>query len=264
MHVQIFPEKQELQYAQDRVVKTQDWRLLAVKDARTAFASNPKLPKNIYELASALEDLDNEKASEEAISLLETAFQEQSNFSFRERAGKLKIKQARRNLAGIKSRLGDDQENTENHEKIEELTSQLADLELTHYQDCVEQYPTDRRFKYEYALRLMDKEHYDQAIPFFQEARKDPGRKFSSMNQIGLCFFAKGWLEDAVDVFTQAMEEYELRDDEMGKELRYNLARTFEEKNENEKAFDVYRKIAQSDFNYRDVSERVNRLRQTD
>jgi tetratricopeptide (TPR) repeat protein len=255
------PEKQELQYAQDRVVKTQDWRLLAIRDARKALSSNPSLPKNIYELAAALEDLEDEKAGEEAITLLETAFREQSNFSFRERAGKLKIKQARRRLNTAKTRLSDNPENAEDQNKYEEITNQLAELELTHYRDCVEQYPTDRRFKYEYALRLLAKEQYDQAIPLFQEASKDPGRKFSSMNQIGLCFFAKGWLEDAIDVFTQAIEEYELRDDEMGKELRYNLARTYEEKDEKEKAFDVYRKIAQSDFSYRDVSERVNQLR---
>jgi tetratricopeptide (TPR) repeat protein len=81
------------------------------------------------------------------------------------------------------------------------------------------------------------------------------------MNQVGVCFMAKGWLDDAIDVFTQAMNSYELKEDATAKELRYNLARAYEEQGESQKALDVYRKIAQIDFAYKDVSQRVDRLR---
>ena len=47
----------------------------------------------------------------------------------------------------------------------------------------------------------------------------------------------------------------------MAKELRYNLARAYEEQGHKEKALDVYRRIAQLDFGYKDVSARVDRLR---
>jgi len=43
--------------------------------------------------------------------------------------------------------------------------------------------------------------------------------------------------------------------------LRYNLARAYEEHGQKEKALELYRKIAQVDFAYRDVSQRVDRLR---
>jgi tetratricopeptide (TPR) repeat protein len=81
------------------------------------------------------------------------------------------------------------------------------------------------------------------------------------MNQIGCCFLVKGWLDDAIDVLTQAINSYELKDDAAGKELRYNLARAYEERGDMQEAMDVYRKIAQSDFAYKDVSQRVDRLR---
>ena len=81
------------------------------------------------------------------------------------------------------------------------------------------------------------------------------------MNHIGLCFFHKDWMNDAIDVFSQALEEREVKDDSMGKELRYNLARAYEAQGNTENALDIYRRIAQSDFGYRDVSERVARLR---
>ena len=71
----------------------------------------------------------------------------------------------------------------------------------------------------------------------------------------------KGWLTDAIDVFTNAIETYEIKNDATGKELRYNLARAYEKKGDADKALDIYRKIAQLDFTYKDVSQRVDKLR---
>ena len=72
---------------------------------------------------------------------------------------------------------------------------------------------------------------------------------------------AKASRLDAIDVYTQAMNSYELKEDATAKELRYNLARAYEEQGEPQKALDVYRKIAQFDFAYKDVSQRVDELR---
>jgi tetratricopeptide (TPR) repeat protein len=125
----------------------------------------------------------------------------------------------------------------------------------------VKNYPTDLAAKYDYAVRLAKNKQYNEAIPLFQEAQRDPRRKIAAMNHVGVCFFKKGWLDDAIDVFTQAMNSYELKEDATAKELRYNLARAYEEQGEIQKALDVYRKIAQIDFAYKDVSQRVDRLR---
>ena len=107
----------------------------------------------------------------------------------------------------------------------------------------------------------MRNNRYNEAIPLFQEAQKDPRRKISSMDKVGYCFFMKGWYADAIDVFTQAIEAYEIKDDAVAKELRYNLARAYEEQGEKERALEIYRKIAQLDFCYKDVGERVDKLR---
>jgi len=82
------------------------------------------------------------------------------------------------------------------------------------------------------------------------------------MNKIGMCFFLKGWLADASDVFKRAIDSYEIKEDHIAKELRYNLARTYEEQGDADKALEIYRKIAQIDFAYQDVSQRVDKLRQ--
>jgi len=253
-------ESQVKLYSQDRVVKTDTYRVSAVEEARKKLAQNPNLPQNIFELAGALSDLQNENAENEAIALLENAYNTKKDFTFKQRAGQIKIKQLKRKIRQsnvvLKAR-ADDATKAE----IQRLTAQLNSYELQHYQLCVQNYPTDLQMKYEYGVRLLRNKHYNEAIPLLQEAQKDPRRKISAFDKIGYCFFMKGWYTDAIDVFTQAINSYEIKDDGIAKELRYNLARAYEENGNIQEALELYRKIAQLDFAYKDVSQRVDKLR---
>jgi tetratricopeptide (TPR) repeat protein len=254
-------ETQAKLYAQDRVIKTQDYRASAVEDARTAYAREPEQPKNVFTLAAALADLETDEAENEAIKLLEDASVSRRNFGFTERAGLLTIRQLKRKLRPLRQTLEAQPENAEAKAQQAELTARLNDTELEHYRLCVENYPTDLAAKYEYGLRLLQNQRFNEAIPLFQEAQRDPRHKIAAMDKVGACFFRKGWYADAVDVFARAIDAYEVKEDGLAKELRYNLARAYEEQGQKEKALDVYRRIAQLDFGYKDVSARVDRLR---
>jgi len=254
-------EAQEKLHAQQSVVRTEDYRLLAVKEARKKLAKNPDLAMNIFNLAETLSDLQNDDAENEAVELLENAYKSKNDFSFKQRAGLLRIKQLRRKLRQAKVVAEAKADDAKAKGRVEELSKQLSDVELDHYRLCMENYPTDLKPKYEYGIRLIRNKRYDEAIPLFQEAQRDPRRKISAMDKIGFCFFMKEWFADAIDVFNQAIDSYEIKDDKIAKELRYNLARSYEEHGETEKALEVYRKIAQLDFAYKDVSERVDKLR---
>ena len=254
-------EEQEKQQAQAGVVKTIDYRVKAIEDARRRLASNPEIPKNMFDLADALSDMETKDAENEAIELLEKAYKARDDFSFRRRAGQLRMKQIRRRIRQAKSIIEADPSNEKAKTVLGQLTAFLDKIELEHYRLCMKNYPTDLKTKYEYGVRLVRSKRYDEAIPLFQEAQKDPRRKIGSMNQIGVCFFMKGWFADAIDVLNRAIEAYKLKDDATGKELRYNLARAHEEKGDTEKSLEIYRRIAQTDFSYKDVSGRVDKLR---
>jgi tetratricopeptide (TPR) repeat protein len=256
-------EEQEKLQAQARVVKTEDYRRLALEEARSKIAENPELPMNIFNLAEALSDLENDQDENDAIALLENTYKAKEDFSFKQRAGLLRIKQLRRKIREAKTALETKPEDAQAKAELEELSAQLNNTELEHYLLCVENYPTDLNAKYEYGVRLVHNQRYNEAIPLFQEAQKDPRRKIAAMDKIGYCFFMKGWLVDAIDVFTKAIDSYEIKDDTVGNELRYNLARVYEEQGDAEKALEIYRKIAQTDFTFKDVSQRVDRLRGT-
>jgi hypothetical protein len=256
-------ERQEKLQAQESVIKTEDYRHSAVKEARKAMAQDPNLPRNIFNLAEALSDLRNDEAENEAINLLEDAYKTKMDFSFKERIGQLRIKQLKRKLreaeTALETKAGDSQAKS----RAAELATQLKGVELEHYRLCVENYPTDLRAKYEYGTRLLRDKKYDEAIPLFQEAQRDPRHKISAMDKIGLCFFKKGWLTDAIDVFTRAIEAYPIKDDSVAKELRYNLARSYQEQGDAEKALEIYRRIAQLDFAYKDIRQQIDKLRET-
>ncbi|MBN1392770.1 MAG: tetratricopeptide repeat protein [Sedimentisphaerales bacterium] len=254
-------ESQEKLQAQESFFKTDDYRLSAVKEAREAMAQDPNLPKNIFNLADALSDLLNDKSENEAIKLLEDAYKAKRDFRFKQKEGELRIKQLKRKLREAEKASETNPDDAQAKSKVKELSAQLNHAELEHYRLCVENYPTDLRFKYDFGIRLVRNKKYDDAIPLFQEAQRDPRHKISAMNQIGICFFMKGWFADAIEVFTRAIDAYDIEDDSIAKEMRYNLARCYQQQGDNEKALELYRKIAQLDYAYKDIRQQIDKLR---
>jgi hypothetical protein len=254
-------EAQEKLQSQQAVVKTEDYRLSAVELARENYEESPESAVNIFGLASSLADLQTDQAEQEAINLLEDAYKKRQDFSFKERAGLIHIGQLKRKIRQAEETLAANPDDSIARSQHSGILAQLNKAEMEHYTLCAKNYPTDLKAKFEYGVRLIRNKRYDEAIPLFQEAQKDPRHKIPAMDKIGLCFFMKGWFADAIDIFIQAIDSYEIKDDDTAKELRYNLARSYEEQGEKGNALEIYRKIAQSDFGYKDVSGRVDRLR---
>jgi len=257
-------ESQERLQAQEGVVKTKNYRLLAVEEAKRKIAQNPNLAMNIFKLAEALSDMGEDESENEAIELLEDAYEERNDFSFKQRSGKIRMKQLRRKIREAQKEFEANPEDVLASARVDELTKALREIKLEHYRLCVENYPTDLEAKYEYGLCLLEEDKCDEAIPLFQESQRDPRRRISAMSKVGECFFRKGWFADAIDVFNRAIDSYEIKEDGMAKELRYNLAMAYEENNEKDKALELYRRIAQLDFGFRDVQHRVDALRNKD
>jgi tetratricopeptide (TPR) repeat protein len=254
-------EAQEKLQAQDAVVKSESFRLSELEEARKAFDEDPGDQKNVFQLVEALVDQQTDESDNEAVQILEKVYQNKNDFSFKQQAGKIQIKNIKRKMRKTRAALEKNKDDEQIKTQLNQLSAQLNTVELEHYRLSVENYPTDQHVKYEYATRLIKNKKYDEAIPLFQEAKRDLKYKIASMSKIGLCFFLKGWYADAIDVFKESIDSYEVQDDGVAKELRYNLGRSYEEKGETEEALETYRKIAQLDFGYKDVRDRVNKLR---
>jgi len=254
-------DAQDKLQAQSGAVKSDNYRQLALDDARHAYSEDPNLAKNIYNLANTLTEMHTYKAYNEAVVVLEKAYQEKSDFSFKQQAGEIRIKQIKRNIRAMKAAIEKNPGDAESKGKLAKLMKLLNTTEMTHYRLWVENRPTDLAAKYEYGSRLVSNKQFDEAIPILQDAQRDPRHSTLSMNKIGRCFFFKGWYADSIDIFRQALDCHELKDDGIGKELRYNLAHALEKDGKTEEALGIYRKLAQLDFGFKDVRERVAKLR---
>ncbi len=255
-------ESQEKFQMQQAVVKSVDHRQQAIAEARQVLAADNS-PQNIFRLADTLTELQTDEADNDAIKLLNDSFEQFKDFTFKRRSGEILLRMLRRNIRKARVSLEKHPSNKNARDAFAETTNQLLTAELEHFRLCMENYPTDLRLKYEYGVRLMRNQRYDEAIPYLQEARKEPRHRISAMNKIGLCFFMKGWFSDAVDILKQAIEEYEIKDNDIAKDLRYNLARSYEQQGNAEESLELYRKIAQLDYAFKDVRARVDRLRKT-
>jgi tetratricopeptide (TPR) repeat protein len=256
-------ESQEKFQTQQAAIKSIDFRQQVVAEAQQLLQADYS-PQNIFRLADTLGELQTDEADSEAIKLLDEAYQQLKDFTFKRRSGEIMLKILRRHIRKAKINLEKNPADETARAAAALATKQLLTAELEHYRLCMENYPTDLRLKYEYGVRLMRNQMYDQAIPYLQEAKKEPKHKISAMSKIGLCFFMKGWFNDAIDTLRQAIDEYEIKDDAVAKELRYNLARAYEQQGDIDRALELYRKIAQLDFSYKDVKAKVDRLRKTD
>lgn len=254
-------EKQTKLQAQERVVKTKEYLLSAIEDARKKLAEDPESTDNILNLASTLADMQQDDCDSQAVELLGSEYERTSDFSFKSLQNQIQIKQLKRKIRQIREAFKAEPGNTEVKNQLVELIGKLNKAELEHHQLCVQHYPTDARMKYDLGLSYMRNRLYDEAIPMLQDARKDPRSRIAAMGKIGVCFYMKDWLPDAIDIFKQAIDTYEIKDDETAKELRYNLARCYEQQGKTDQALEIYHKLAQLDFGYKDIRGRIDKLR---
>jgi tetratricopeptide (TPR) repeat protein len=253
-------EKQDELHQSDSSVKSIDYRIQLLQQAREDYEKKPEEQGVRIKLARALAGIDTPETFEEFTELLEGWYKSSSDFSYKRLLGELTIQYYKNRLKEVRKQAAAQPEDVELKVQADRVLTKLAEVELEHYRLCSENYPTDLKIKYSYGTRLLLSGEFDAAIPLLQQARKDPSLKINAMSKIGICFFRKGWYNDAADVFQQAMKEHEISDDELGKELRYNYAKSCELNNQKDEALSFYRKIAQIDFNYKDVRERIEEL----
>ena len=255
-------EAQDKQQHRDLLVQSEQSRAQDIADARAEYEAEPQHPGKINSLVAALCATEKTAHENEAVQILEAAYAENQQFQFHQRANEIKIRQLNRAKRLTQEELKKEPQNAELQEKLRSLVVSTLRAELIHYKQCTEQYPTDMSLKYEYGRRLLRAKQYDEAIPRFQEARNDPKLRNRALGAIGQCFFYKKWYADAVETFQEALDGLERGQDETAKEMRYNLGRAYEADGKNNDALACFRKIAQMDFNYRDVRSRIGALRE--
>ena len=240
--------------------KDDDYRKAALEEATEKYKRMPDVYGHRVEYAQALADTNDPEMIETASKMLLDWYEQSEDFGYKKLHGEIIIREMRNKLRVPKSEAMTLGKDFDKKEEFKLAVKQLADFEVDFYEQCCKNYPTELKYKYELGVHLMHRKNFDEAIPLFQQAAKKPGIKSKAMNLLGMCFFNKGWYGDSIDVFEEAIKQHPNEDD-LYKELRYNLARACEFDGRKERALNIYRKLAQMDYAYRDVAARVNKLR---
>lgn len=154
-------------------------------------------------------------------------------------------------------------------ETADRLESELRQHEVADFRRRVELRPTDSTLVLELARRLVGEAGdgaadgtggADEALGLLQKLPPEARLAGDVAFLKGRCFQAKGFADLAAKEFEQALEGTPASD-ERGKEILYNLGLLAEEQGDLEAARSRFGQVFEADISYRDVADRMERLR---
>ena len=244
-------EAQQKIQKKDALVQDEEYLLGQIRKCRQDYLENPHVAGKINNAVDALLKIENESYENEAIDILAKAHKDSSAYQFKMRIGDIRIRQMSRRFRQMRDS-GDTAEATEQAKR------QLA-FELDEYKERCANYPTDLGLKFEMGRRQFLSGQYDEAIASLQTAQRDPRRGLRARSLIGQAFVKKGWLGMAVETFEKALELEAT--EEFTMELRYFLGDVLDNMGQLERAQEQFSTVAQLDYNYRDVRQRIENIR---
>lgn len=246
---------------EDKDVRSLDSLTRASKEAQAVYEADPDDPAKFIRLIESLERTETPEFENQAIELLQQMYEKTKQFRFRQRIGRINMKQLARMERTKRAALLANPNDEALRKDYSDFKTEQAGYELKEYQVWSENYPTEAPLRYEIAVRLFLLHRYNDAIPVFQQSRADPKLKTDSAIFLARSFYESGFIDEAAETLDGLINEYQLRGDNRSKEMHYWRARALEDKKQNDPALKLYSQVAQWDFNYRDVQARIKRLR---
>lgn len=261
-------EEQRKLEEQTRIVKSEETIDRLVEDAKADYERRPDDRNTIGKYARILQERGKPDDLKVAYEVLMNAYKTTDEFRFRQQAGDLRMKHARRQLAKAREAAAKDPD-ADIAKKLPDAERKFTEMELEEYKLRVANYPTDLGLKYELGVRHFRLGNDEEAIALFQEAQHDAKHRTRVLNYLGQAFRRMGWNEESADTFKRALEGVELDSDELGLELRYGLMDALAQHAEDtkdlaaaEEAYKIGSGIAMQQISYRDIRERRDRLQQ--
>lgn len=248
-----------------------------VKDAEAELATNPNDPALITKLVDALIRVGTPESDEKAGEVLHSAFERTGAFRFRQRMIEMRGKQLSNQDRALRQALAAADEAKkkaptdadaiaragEALQQYKEFRKARVEEELGLYEEIAEQYPTEVKYKYEVANRMVALGRYTDAIPLFQQAVNDPKLRHLATLSLGKTFLEAEFPDEAADTLKGLIESYPAitAGDDMAKQVMYWHGRALESKGDIAEALKSYSQVVKWDFNYGDTQKRMKELR---
>jgi len=229
-----------------------------IDELKRAIKENPADIESYLELADLLE---RDATVAEAEKVLALALDASGNdLKVREHIEDRQLRWARSQVVVAEQRLEAD--NTPaNKETLDKLRRAQLRQEIEVYAARCRRYPENLTWKYELAMRLKAAGKPQEAIKSFQEALKDARRKGAISLELGECFQSIKQYPLAMQNYEAAIEALGDRELDLRKRALYRagvLAAALKDRDTAQKHLSA---VAGLDFGYRDVAERLDKLR---
>jgi len=254
-------EKQEENIQKQKDVVGVDLMLRAIEEAEADYKTDPTDGVRLNKLVDALLRLEDIEHENRAIELLEEAYARTKHFPYRQRSGRVKMRQLARMERSMRAELENNPKDEALRRDYEAFVREKLEFELREYQLALQHYPTDPELKFEVAERLFALGRFDEAIPMYQQARSDPKHRVDASIGLGRAFLEAGFVDEAIETLEGVIQEYPIKGDERSKLMHYWQGRAYEAKGNMENAVKRYSQVAQWEFTYQDVQQRIKRLR---
>lgn len=245
-------ESDELQQ-KTQIIRNDDDRRRAIKFKMVELKKDPKVSRLHREVGVLFQDL---KMWDKAETCFRNALKvDPHDLYAQERLGMLE-----------ETRLGTELEellkksNGSDDPVITAKRAEILAFRMEEYKRRMDAHPTDYLLKQQYGEVLMESKEFDEAIKHFQLALKDPKQKVRAKKAIGDCFVAKELYDMAIQQYADAIAEVD-PNSTLYKEIKYAMAVACENNGDVQEALNHYQEIMAGDIAYRDVSDRVTRLR---
>jgi len=262
-------DAQRLQAAANAISKTDRDFVMLIEAARKQVEEMPDDPAFIRKLARLLAEKEMDEDENEAVEMLRNLHERLvDEYAIKVQYQDVEIRQKNRRLRALKKQWTASPQDADLRDEFMAMRDDVVRFELDVYNERVEQYGTDMKLRYEQGKRLMHFKKYEEAITSFQAAQTDPKLRTRAMRYLGACYVTQDWMQEAVDTFEDAIELHPFIDDDLGKEMRYQLMEAFMSLAEKEKSSDLAAKAKESasqilkiDINYRDIKKKMEQIR---
>jgi tetratricopeptide (TPR) repeat protein len=167
----------------------------------------------------------------------------------------LDIEPFRRDLAVADEKLRHEGEQAELQKIRQRLLKEISARELDYYRQRADRFPTDTAARFEMSLRLMKVGQIDEAIKELQGLRADPRHQTKVLVYLGFCFRSRNNWRLAQRNFEEALQHLGASDENLRKEVLYQLAQGYAESGDMARAVDLGCELANLDFGYKNISQ---------
>ncbi len=218
-----------------------------------------------YETAFELSDLLEREASiEEAETvLLDVLAASGNDLKVREHLEDRQIRWAKQRVMVAEKQL-QNTDSEDNKETVARLKTALLKQEIDVFAARVERYPDNVSWKYELAMRLKTAGSPAEAIKFFQQVQMDSRRRGAVALELGECFQKIKQYPLAMRNYQTAVESLGDREVESRKRALYRAGVLAAAMKDKDAALKFLSNLAELDFGYRDVAERLQKLNTID